>query len=62
MWDFFMVSKDVPSIDVIMNRKTTSFIPNNLTLQVVGICSKKATPKMKFSDKGNQSHGFTISP
>ena len=27
MWDFFMVSKDVPSIDVIMNRKTTFFIP-----------------------------------
>ena len=49
MWDFFMVSKDVPSIDVIMNRKPPPLSGEQFTLQVVGICSKKATPKMEFS-------------
>ena len=62
MWDFFMVSKDVPSIDVIMNQKTTSFIPEQFNTASCWHLFKKATPKMKFSDKGNQSHGFTISP
>ena len=63
MWDFFMVSKDVPSIDVIMNRKTTFFIPEQFnTASCWHLFKKSNSKKMKFSDKGNQSHGFTISP
>ena len=45
MWDFFMVSKDVPSIDVIMNRKPPPLSGNNLHCKLLVSVQKKQLQK-----------------
>ena len=45
MWDFFMVSKDVPSINVIMNRKPPPLSRNNLHCKLLVPVQKKQLQK-----------------